>query len=98
MIVEHEGEELDELACSSILLTLTKTFYFYVSKKTTAYGVWQKLCDMYEKQNVASQIYWLKKLLDINIKESMTMSNHCNKFNMTFSQRLVQVIGFFNFS
>ena len=52
-----EWEELDELACSTIMLTLSKNVYFNVAEETTAYGVWQKLCDLYEKHSAASQIY-----------------------------------------
>ena len=42
--------ELDELACSTIILTLAKSVYFNVAKRTISYGVWQKLCSLYEKQ------------------------------------------------
>ena len=52
-----EWEELDELGCSTIMLILLENVYFIVAKETTAYGAWQKLCDLYEKQSVASQIY-----------------------------------------
>ena len=53
-IKADEWEELDELACSTIMLTLSENVYFNVAEETTAYGVWQKLCDLYEKQNAAS--------------------------------------------
>ena len=52
-----EWEDLDELACSTIMLTLSENVYFNVAKETMAYGVWQKLGDLYEKQSAASQIY-----------------------------------------
>ena len=41
-------EELDELACSTIMLTLAVNVYFNVAKEKTTYGFWQKLCDLYE--------------------------------------------------
>ena len=47
-------EELDELACSTIMLTLVENVYFKVVEEKTAYGVWKKLCDLYEKQRVVS--------------------------------------------
>ena len=56
-IKEDEWEELDELACPTIMLTLSKNVYFNVAQENMAYGVWQKLCDLYEKQSAASQIY-----------------------------------------
>ncbi|MCO5603608.1 hypothetical protein L7F22_057759 [Adiantum nelumboides] len=83
---EDEWEELDELACSTIMLTLAECVYFNVAKETTAYGVWQKLCSMYKKQSVVSQIYWLKKLVELKMKEGIVMSNHLNEFHTIFSQ------------
>ena len=85
-IKADEWEELDELACSTIMLTLLENVYFNVAEETTAHGVWQKLCDPYEKQSVASQIYWLKKLVDLKMKEGNSMSNHLNEFHTIFSQ------------
>ena len=45
----NEWEELDELACSTIMLTLAENVYFNVAEESTTYGIWQKLCDLYEK-------------------------------------------------
>ena len=42
-------EELDELACSTIMLSLAENVYFNVAEEKTAYGIWQKWCDLYEK-------------------------------------------------
>ena len=56
-IKADEWEELDELACSTIMVTLSENVYFNVAEETMTYGVWQKLCDLYEKQSAASQIY-----------------------------------------
>ncbi|MCO5606446.1 hypothetical protein L7F22_060634 [Adiantum nelumboides] len=78
---ENEWEELDELACSTIMLTLAERIYFNVTEETTTYGVWQKLCRMYEKQSAAFQIYWLKKLVELKMKEGTAMSNHLNEFH-----------------
>ena len=48
-IKADEWEELDELAWSTIMLTLLHNVYFNVAEETTSYGVWQNLCDLYEK-------------------------------------------------
>ena len=93
-IKADEWEELDELACFTIMLTLLENVYFNVVEETMAYGVWQKLCDLYEKQSVASQIYWLKKLVDLKIKEETSMSSHLNEFHTMFSQLIAQEIIF----
>ncbi|MCO5580796.1 hypothetical protein L7F22_034667 [Adiantum nelumboides] len=71
-----------------------KKRYFNVAEETTTYGVWQKLCSMYEKQSAASQIYWLKKLVELRMKEGTAMSNHLNEFHIIFSQLTAQEIVF----
>ncbi|MCO5557441.1 hypothetical protein L7F22_011005 [Adiantum nelumboides] len=91
---KDEWEELDELACSIIMLTLAESVYFNVAEETTAYDVWQKLCGMYEKQSAASQIYWLKILVELKMKEGTAMSNHLNEFHTIFSQLTAQEIVF----
>ncbi|MCO5557845.1 hypothetical protein L7F22_011417 [Adiantum nelumboides] len=73
--------ELDELARSTIMLTLHKSVYFNVKDTSGAYGVWSALRNLYEKKSAASQVYWLKKLIDLRMKESTLMSNHFNEFH-----------------
>ena len=89
-------EELDELACSTIMLSLAENVYFNVAEEKIAYEVWKKLCDLYEKQSAASQIYWLKKLVDLKMKEGTPMSNHLNEFHTIFSQLIAQEVEFYD--
>ncbi|MCO5602951.1 hypothetical protein L7F22_057092 [Adiantum nelumboides] len=93
-MAKDEWEELDELACSTIMLTLTKNVYFNVAKETIAYGVWQKLCGMYKKQSATSQIYCLKKLVDLKMKEGIAMLNHLNEFHMAVPSFLFKSTNF----
>ena len=60
--------------------------YILMSIADASYGVWQKLCDLYDMQNAASQVYWLKKLNDLWMKEGRSISNHLNEFNTISSQ------------
>ena len=53
---ECEWDELDELACLTIMLTLAENVYFNVAKETTVYGVWEKLCNLYDKHSGVAQI------------------------------------------
>ena len=43
-----DWDEMDELARSTIMLTLSKSVYFNVKEMKTSYDLWQKLCDLYE--------------------------------------------------
>ena len=87
-------EDLEELACSTIMLSLTQTIYFNVVEETTAYGVWTKLGDMYKKHSVASQIFWLKKIFNLKMKEGTSMSTHLNKLNTTSGQLIALEVFF----
>ncbi|MCO5557515.1 hypothetical protein L7F22_011080 [Adiantum nelumboides] len=68
--------ELNKLARSTIMLTLHKSIYFNVKDTKGAYGVWQALINFYEKKSAASQVFWLKKLIDLCKKETTPMSTH----------------------
>jgi len=37
---EDEWSDMDELACSTILLSLAESVYFNIAEETTSYGVW----------------------------------------------------------
>ena len=81
---------MDELARSMIMLTLSKSVYFNVKE----YELWRKLCDLYDQKSAASQVYWLKKLVDLKMKEGASMSGHLNEFNTIFSQLSAQEVVF----
>ena len=88
---------MDELVCSTIMLTLSKSIYFNVKYILGgSYGIWQKLCDLYDKERVASHVYWMKKLIDLWMKEGTSISNHVNEFNTIFSELIAQKIMFNN--
>ncbi|MCO5579619.1 hypothetical protein L7F22_033476 [Adiantum nelumboides] len=53
---------------------------------------WEELDE--EKQSAASQIYWVKKLVDLKMKEGIAMSKHLNEFHTIFSQLTAQKIVF----
>lgn len=93
-VSQADWDDLDELARSTIMLTLSKSVYFNVKDQRTTYTLWTKLCDLYEKQSAASQVYWLKQLVDLKMKEGAAMSNHLNEFNTIFSQLSAQKIVF----
>ncbi|MCO5611252.1 hypothetical protein L7F22_065504 [Adiantum nelumboides] len=91
---EDEWNEMDELVLSTIMLTLVKSIYFNVADEVSAYDAWTKLSGLYEKQSAASQVYWLKKLVDLKMKEGTPMSNHLNEFNTIYNQLSAQGVRF----
>ena len=85
-MLQDEWADLDELASSTIMVTLSKSVYFNVKEMKTSYELWKKLCNLYDQKSAASQVYWLKKLVDLKMKEGASMSDHLNEFNTIFSQ------------
>ena len=53
---EEEWIEMDELARSTIMLSMTKTVFYNVNKCVTSYDLWSKLCTIYSQKSAASQI------------------------------------------
>ena len=47
---------------------------------------------MYNKHSAASQVYWIKKLIDLRMEEGASMNAHLNEFNTIFSQLATQKI------
>ncbi|MCO5575048.1 hypothetical protein L7F22_028845 [Adiantum nelumboides] len=76
------------------MLTLLKSEYFNVKNMRTTYNSWEKLCDLYKQNSAALQVYWLKQLVDLKMKEGTTMSDHLDEFNTIFSNLDAQVVEF----
>ncbi|MCO5600003.1 hypothetical protein L7F22_054111 [Adiantum nelumboides] len=91
---EDQWNKMNELALSTIMLTLVKSVYFNIADEVSAYDAWTKLSVLYEKQTAASQVSWLKKLVDLKMKEGTPMSNHLNEFNTIYSQLSAQGVRF----
>ena len=51
---KDDWDEMDELARSTIMLTLSKCVYFNIKEMKTSFELWQKLCDLYEQNNATS--------------------------------------------
>ena len=51
---KDDWDEMDELARSTIMFTLSKSVYFNVKEMKTSFDLWQKLCDLYEQESATS--------------------------------------------
>ncbi|MCO5560863.1 hypothetical protein L7F22_014483 [Adiantum nelumboides] len=65
----EEWEEVDELARSTIMLSVSDNLLFNVENEETAWGMWKRLENLYAQQSAASKVYWLKNLMDLRMKE-----------------------------
>ncbi|MCO5608190.1 hypothetical protein L7F22_062396 [Adiantum nelumboides] len=68
-MTDEEWEEVDELARSTIMLSVSDSLLFNVENEDTAWGKWKRLEDLYAQQSAASKVYWLKKLMDLRMEE-----------------------------
>ena len=91
---QEDQEDMDMMTRSTIMLSLSKDVYYNVKGTTTSYELWQKLCNLYEQKSPMSQIYWLKKLVELRMKEGTPMSNHLNEFNSIYSHLIAQEVSF----
>ena len=82
---KEDWDNPDELATSTIMLTLSKSVYFNVKDTKTSHKLWEKLCNLYKQKSATLQVYWLKQLVDLKMKEGRAMSNLLNEFNTIFS-------------
>ena len=48
-----DWQDSDELARSTMMLTLSKSVYFNVEEAKMSFEMWQKLCNLYEKKSAA---------------------------------------------
>ena len=89
---QENWDDLDELARSTIILTLSKSMYINVKDMKTSHELWEKLCGLYEHKSAASQVYWLKQLVDLKMKKGTSMSNHLNDFNTIYGNLVAQEV------
>ncbi|MCO5602073.1 hypothetical protein L7F22_056200 [Adiantum nelumboides] len=88
-------KELDEMCRSTIILFFSKSVYYNVKDaEGGAYELWQRICDMYDKHSAASMVYWIKKLIDLQMEEGDSTNAYLNEFNTIFSQPATQKITF----
>ena len=80
-ISNDNSESGDELACSTIMLSISDVLLFNVENEDVAWDMWARLKDLYAQQSATSKVYWLKKLMDLRMEEGTTMSVHLNEFN-----------------
>ena len=60
----------------------------------TAWQLWNKIKDLYDKKSPASQMYWLKQLMDLRMKDNATMTAHLSQFHVILKNLTSQGITF----
>jgi hypothetical protein len=64
--------------------------YYTVQSCTTAKELWKTLSDTYEKKVAATKIYLIRRLYNLRMKESDSITAHLNKYEGVISQLSAQ--------
>ena len=54
---KEEWKEMDELARSTIMLSVSESLLFNLENIDSAWDMWQRLEDLYAQQSAASKVY-----------------------------------------
>jgi hypothetical protein len=90
---KHKTEvwaKLDHVARATIRMHLSESVYFTVQVCTTASELWKTLSDTYEKKVTATKIYLIRRLYNLQMKESKSIMAHLNEYEGIISQLSAQ--------
>jgi hypothetical protein len=70
-------------------MNLSESVYYMVQACTTACELWKTLSDTYEKKVAATKIYLIRRLYNLRMKESDSITAHLNDYEgMTIDDEL----------
>lgn len=76
--------KMDQKACSTIRLCLSRNMVYDFIDDTTTIGIWNKLQAMYLQNDQMSVIYIQKKLITFRLSVGRLMRDHINKFESLY--------------
>ena len=91
---DDDWNELDALEKSTVRLHLDELVYFTVVNEKTTHELQNKVCATYEKETASNNVYLMKQLFELQLKEGGSIVSHLNEFNILFSQLLAQKLIF----
>ena len=90
----EEWCSLDEIARSTIQMHLAENVHFSMAKETTMFTLWEKLQAVYEKQSSSSKLVLIRKLFNMEMRETNPTTSHINTFIRVLSDLSSQGINF----
>ena len=85
-MTEENWKLKDRQALGMIRLTLLRNVAFNIVKEKTTSGLLKALSNMYEKPSAMNKVYLMRRLFNLEVSETGSVSNHINEFNMIVSQ------------
>ena len=71
-------------------MQLSESVYFTVQSCTTAFELWKKLSETYEKKVASTKMYLIRRLYNLRMKEFDSVQAHLNEYESLSSQILSQ--------
>ena len=65
---------------------LDENAYFNMAKDTSAYVLWEKLQEIYEKKSSLSKVILIEQLFNMKMKETEPMTSHVNTFSRVLTE------------
>ena len=81
-MTEEKWKLKDRQALGLIRLTLSRNVAFNIVKEKTTSGLLKPLSNMYEKPSAMNKVYLMRRLLNLQMFENGSVSDHINVFNM----------------
>ena len=85
-MTEEKWKLKDRQALGLIRLTLSKNVVFNIVKEKTTSDLLKALSNMYEKPSAMNKVYLMRRLFNLQMSETRSISDHINEFNMILSQ------------
>ncbi|KAK8919454.1 hypothetical protein KSP39_PZI021448 [Platanthera zijinensis] len=83
---DKKWEVLDRKALGAIILTLSSSVAFNISKEKTTKDVMAALMRMYAKPSASNKVFLMRRLLNVQKTEGKSMIENLNDFNAITSQ------------
>jgi hypothetical protein len=84
------GTKMDRVVRATIGMHLSEPVYYTVQSCTTVKDLWKTLSDTYEKKVAATKIYLIRRLYNLRMKESDSITAQLNDYEGIISQLSAQ--------
>ena len=81
-MTEEKWKLKDRQDLGLIRLTLSRNGAFNIVKEKTTSGLLKALSNMYEKPSAMNNVYLMRRLFNLQMSETGSVSDHINEFNM----------------
>ena len=86
IMIDDEWKRLDRKTVGFIRQRLDDSVFHYVSTESSAYSLWKKLEDLYERKTAGNKAFLIRKLVNLKYKEGASIAEHLNEIQSITNQ------------